>query len=93
MPQAVLLLWYPVVDRQRIHRLERDAAYSKMRNVHLLEMGVAGADEPGMIASGMVVVNPPWTLADEFARTIPGVSAQLSDDHQARWRHRVLVPE
>ena len=93
MPQAMLLLWYPVVDRQRIQQLERDVTNSKIRNVHLFEMGVAEADKPGMIASGMVVVNPPWTLADEFARTIPGVSAQLSADHQARWRHRVLVPE
>ena len=93
MPQAMLLLWYPVVDRQRIRQLEKDVAKSKMRNVQLFEMGVADPDEPGMSASGMVVVNPPWTLAEEFTRLFPGVSAQLAGDHQARWRHRVLVAE
>ncbi len=93
MPQAMLLLWYPVVDRQRVRQLEKDFANSKIRNVHLFEMGVAQPDGAGMTASGMVVVNPPWTLADEFARTIPGVSAQLSNDHQTRWRHRVLVAQ
>jgi len=93
MPSAMMLLWYPVVDAQQVRQLERGFANSKMRNVHLFEMGVADSDKPGMSASGVVVVNPPWTLADEFARTIPGVSAQLAEDHQSRTRHRVLAAE
>ena len=93
MPGAIMLLWYPIVDKQQIYQLEKGFANSKMRNVHLFEMGIAEPDESGMTASGMVVVNPPWTLADDFTRTIPGVSAQLARDQQPRWRHQVLTTE
>ena len=93
MPQAMLLLWYPVVDVHQVRQMEKGFANSKMRNVHLFEMGVADHGEPGMTASGMVVVNPPWTLAEEFIRTIPDVSSHLAKDHKARWRHRQLAAE
>ena len=93
MPQAMLLLWYPVVDTHQVRQMEKRVANSKMRNVHLFEMGVADPGEPGMTASGIVVVNPPWTLADEFIRTMPGVSAHLAQDRKARWRHQLLAAE
>ena len=93
MPQAMLMLWYPVVDLHQIRQMEKAFTKSKMRNVHLFEMGVADNSEPGMSASGMVVINPPWTLADDFIRTMPGVSAHLSKDQKARWRHQLLVAE
>ncbi|WP_257267076.1 23S rRNA (adenine(2030)-N(6))-methyltransferase RlmJ, partial [Endozoicomonas sp. ONNA2] len=93
MPRAMLLLWYPVVNMQQIRQMEKDVANSRMRNTHLFEMGVADHGEPGMTASGMVVVNPPWTLAENFIRTMPAVSAHLAKDHKARWRHQLLVAE
>ncbi|MBO9495593.1 23S rRNA (adenine(2030)-N(6))-methyltransferase RlmJ [Thalassotalea sp. G20_0] len=93
MPQAMLLLWYPLVDKQQIRQMEKGFAKSRMRNTHLFEMGVADPGEPGMTASGMVVVNPPWTLADDFIRIMPQVSAHLAKDHKARWRHQLLAAE
>lgn len=93
MPQAMLLLWYPVVDVHQIRQMEKAFAKSKMRNVHLFEMGIFDNSEPGMSASGMVVVNPPWTLAEDFIKTIPAVSAHLAKDQKAHWRHQQLVAE
>jgi len=93
MPQTVLLLWYPVVDRQQIDQLENRLIQSGMRQVQLLELGIADDLEPGMTASGMVLVNPPWTLSAEFDRVMPAVSALLAQDGKSRTRNMELVAE
>lgn len=92
-PNTLFLLWYPVVDRRWTEQMERSLARSPMRNVQLFEMGVAADNFPGMTASGMVVVNAPWTLAERFHETMPAVSRYLSADNQSRVRHEILVPE
>lgn len=94
MNQTMFLLWYPVVDRSRIQMLERKFEKSAIKNVHLFEMGIA-EDDPntGMNASGLIVVNPPWTLEKRFNETMPNVSKLLSKDGKARVRYKCLVPE
>ena len=39
MPQVMMLLWYPVVNRETIDELERRIDRSPMRNVQLFEVG------------------------------------------------------
>ncbi|BBP43400.1 23S rRNA (adenine(2030)-N(6))-methyltransferase RlmJ [Thiosulfativibrio zosterae] len=61
-------LWYPVVDRYRIDELENTFVKSGIRNIQLFELGIHKDGEQGMTSSGMIVINPPWTLkaaADE----------------------------
>ena len=93
MPQTVMLLWYPVVNRQQIDRLEKQLINSGMRHIQLFEMGVADDEKPGMTASGMIVVNPPWTLKTEFEAIFASVSACLARDHGSRIRSLTLVAE
>ncbi|SNB61653.1 23S rRNA (adenine2030-N6)-methyltransferase [Arboricoccus pini] len=64
-PTGTYILWYPVVDRARIDAMMTDIAGSGMRRLFRLEWG----EQPdslghGMTASGMVVVNPPYTLPE-----------------------------
>ncbi len=93
MTQATILLWYPVVDRDRINRLERQVKKTKIKNVQLFEMSLAEDDDKGMTGSGLVIVNPPWTLAEKFNDLMPKVSTQLSSDGKSRIRYQVLNPE
>lgn len=93
MPQTMFLLWYPVTDRVRNLRLEKRFKQSAMRNVQLFEIGIDDDRNQGMTASGVIMVNPPWTLAKSFAQTMPDVSAILSVDGISRTRNEVLVPE
>lgn len=86
MPGVVLLLWYPVVNRDAIDKLEAQFAASPIGNAQLFEMGIADDQARGMSASGLIVINPPWTLAEAFHNTIPAVSALLSGDGRARTR-------
>ena len=61
--QGVYILWYPVVERYRIDDMESALKQSGIRNIALFELGIeADTAARGMTASGVIVINPPWTL-------------------------------
>lgn len=92
-------LWYPVVDRQRIHKLERALKASGIANIQLYELCIKpDTTGPGMTGSGMVVVNPTWTLASEMQAALPWLANQLADACSAQalqpsYRVEVLAAE
>jgi len=87
-------LWYPVVDRNRNQQLERAIQASGIRNVQLFELGIrADSDEHGMTASGMIVINPPWTLAAEMTQVLPWLADVLCNDGQGFYRIQTLAAE
>ncbi len=87
-------LWYPVVERQRINELEQKIAASQLSNVQLFELGqVADSDQLGMNASGMIVVNPPWTLKAEMEQVLPYLAKQLGMNGQGSYRIKQLKGE
>jgi 23S rRNA (adenine2030-N6)-methyltransferase len=75
-------LWYPVVERRRIKRLEKALIASGIRRILLLELGIV-ADQPGygMTASGMIVINPPWSLAAEMAPALDYLARILGNGY------------
>lgn len=93
MPQATYLLWYPVVERTRIDALEAQLKKTSMTNVHLFEVGVKDDDEAGMSGSGMIAVNPPWTLPAQGQQILPELAKVLSLDGLQRHRYQCLVEE
>jgi len=87
-------LWYPVVDRNRNQQLERAIQASGIRNVQLFELGIrADSNEHGMTASGMIVINPPWTLAAEMTQVLPWLADVLGNDGQGFYRIQTLAAE
>jgi 23S rRNA (adenine2030-N6)-methyltransferase len=75
-------LWYPVVDRKIIDQLERKFIRSGIKKIQRFELGIA-ADQygTGMSASGMIVINPPWTLIDKMTQVLPKlVNALAAED-------------
>jgi 23S rRNA (adenine2030-N6)-methyltransferase len=61
-------IWYPVVERQRVVKLEKALQRSGIRRIQRFELGVRpDSDGYGMNASGMLVINPPWKLFDEMS--------------------------
>lgn len=87
-------IWYPVVERYRIERMEKALLASGIRRVLLLELGVL-PDSPGrgMTASGMIVVNPPWSLAAAMAPLLDYLAAHLADNGRGHSRLVELVGE
>jgi 23S rRNA (adenine2030-N6)-methyltransferase len=87
-------LWYPVVERWRVEQLETDIRSSGIRNVQRFELAVAtDSSLCGMTASGMIVVNPPWTLMTKMSQLLPRLVAALKRADGARFVADVLVGE
>ncbi len=94
MPHTLFLLWYPVVDRQRIDQMEAALQRTGIRNICLFELGISDDQvNGGMTASGMIIINPPWTLKAKADSVLPQLSSALAEDKKSRYRSTVLVPE
>lgn len=86
-------LWYPVVDRRRNQSLEHAIQASGIKNIQLFELGLtADTQEHGMTASGLIVINPPWTLTTQMQTVLPWLVAALSND-TGFYRIQTLVAE
>lgn len=87
-------IWYPVVNRARIDEMELALKKSGIKNIQLMEFGIAPDSlEHGMTSSGMIVINPPWTLWGAMEETLPWLVDNLSDDGQGFYRLEQLVSE
>lgn len=87
-------LWYPVIERRRIDGLEQALGQSGLRRVQLFELGVEpDAQDRGLTASGMIVVNPPWTLYGEMETALPYLADVLGRDGGGYYRQFELAGE
>jgi 23S rRNA (adenine2030-N6)-methyltransferase len=83
------------VLRQRIDEMELALKKSGIKNIQLMEFGLR-ADNPeyGMTSSGMMVINPPWTLWGAMEETLPWLADNLGDETgEAFYRLEQLVAE
>ncbi len=91
---GIYALWYPVVERQRIRRLERALQDSGIAPITLFELAVAPDSKGrGMTASGMIVINPPWTLVPEMRLELPWLAEALAAEGQGSFRMVSLAQE
>lgn len=87
-------IWYPVVLRQRIHEMETALQKSGIKNIQLIELGLQPDNpEHGMTSSGMIVINPPWTLWRAMEEALPWLVDHLGENDLGFYRLEQLVPE
>ena len=87
-------IWYPVVLRQRIDEMETALQKSGIKNIQLIELGLQPDNpEHGMTSSGMIVINPPWTLWSAMEEALPWLVDQLGKNDEGFYRLEQLVPE
>ncbi len=87
-------LWYPVVERRRNQTLERAIQTSGIKNVQLFELGIAAdTQEHGMTASGLIIINPPWTLTAQMQIVLPWLADVLGNNGAGSYRIQTLVTE
>jgi 23S rRNA (adenine2030-N6)-methyltransferase len=73
------LLWYPIKTREGPHALARRLQRSGIGKILRAEIDVAApAASTRLAGCGLIVVNPPWTLADELAVMLPALAAILA---------------
>jgi len=91
-PTGIYVLWYPIKERDApdalARRLRRLAVPKLLRSE--LTLGPPPV-EGGLCGSGLIVVNPPFTLEAELQHLMPALGAVLSP--QAAHRLDWLAPE
>lgn len=93
---GVYLIWYPIIPRPEAHDLPRRLktmtqkagrpwlhATLTVKSGNLVHQGDGSVKRPGLAASGMFVINPPYTLKPALAAALPQLEKWLGQDHHA----------
>jgi len=93
-PTGVYAAWYPVKEPDAVARFHAAVAASGVQRVLDLQVLRRQPTVPAtLVGTGMVVVNPPWRLADELAILLPALAGRLGSGSAASWSCNWLVPE
>ncbi|RUV70758.1 MAG: 23S rRNA (adenine(2030)-N(6))-methyltransferase RlmJ [Mesorhizobium sp.] len=85
-PGGIYALWYPVKDRKAVIAFRKALVQSGVPK--LLDIGFEirpPSAEPSLDGSGMVVVNPPFTLERELRTLLPALHKLLVVEKPAHW--------
>lgn len=87
-------IWYPVVLRQQTKRIFKGLEASGIRKILKIELAVRpDSDQRGMTASGMIVINPPWTLENQMKAILPYLVKTLVLEGTGNWTVEWITPE
>jgi len=86
---GIYLLWYPIKGRQEPDALARNLKRSGIARILRAELAVGATPAQGALGGcGLIIVNPPWTLADELSVLLPTLAKALSSrnsNHRLDW--------
>lgn len=92
MENAVIAIWYPVVDRGLSDQMVKALTAGLSQRVDCFELGErADSEGYGMTSSGMLVINSPWDLAQSMSTLLTELAAQHSLDGEPHYRCDTLV--
>jgi 23S rRNA (adenine2030-N6)-methyltransferase len=81
------------VERAAIDHMQTTLAKTAVRDAWQFELGVApDGSGRGLTASGMIVINPPYTLPGQLRAVLPLLQQQLSPAY-GHWSVKNLVGE
>ncbi|MDU3901041.1 MAG: 23S rRNA (adenine(2030)-N(6))-methyltransferase RlmJ [Haemophilus haemolyticus] len=87
-------IWYPIVLRQQTKRIFKGLEATGIRKILRIELAVRpDSDQRGMTASGMVVINPPWTLETQMKEILPYLTKTLVPEGTGSWAVEWITPE
>jgi 23S rRNA (adenine2030-N6)-methyltransferase len=85
-PGGIYALWYPIKDRAAVARFRRDLAGTGIPKMLDIRFEIQPASTlPSLDGSGMVVVNPPFTLESELREMLPALHKLLVVQEPAHW--------
>ena len=90
-PTGTYLVWYPIIPRPEAHDLPRRlrTLTNQARRGWLhatLAIGKGEAGDTGLSASGMFVINPPYTLAEQLRQALAVVGPALARGNGQGWQ-------
>jgi 23S rRNA (adenine2030-N6)-methyltransferase len=87
------ILWYPVVKRELIEKMQSQFSQSTLKNVLQVEYcQLEDTDEYGMTGTGLFIVNPPWQLNNQLSEILPFIKEKLGNT-QSHFILKQLIAE
>jgi 23S rRNA (adenine2030-N6)-methyltransferase len=85
-PGGIYALWYPVKDLQAVAGFAKDLQQSGIPKILDIRFAIRPpSDEPRLDGTGMVVVNPPFTLESELRAILPALHRVLAETPGGEW--------
>ena len=79
-PQATYAIWYPVIERAAVEAFIGAIVATGIKDQLRIELcPQSDSSGFGMTGSGMLVINPPYTLADDMRHALAEVSPFISE--------------
>ncbi|MBN9218766.1 MAG: 23S rRNA (adenine(2030)-N(6))-methyltransferase RlmJ [Mesorhizobium sp.] len=93
-PGGIYALWYPIKDRKAVIAFRKALKQSGIPKLLDIEFEIRPAStEPSLDGTGMVVVNPPFTLESELRTVLPALHNMLAVQKPAHWSLEWLAGE
>ncbi|MER8981157.1 23S rRNA (adenine(2030)-N(6))-methyltransferase RlmJ [Mesorhizobium sp. M0870] len=93
-PGGIYALWYPIKDRKAIIAFRKALKQSGIPKLLDIEFEIRPASsEPSLDGSGLLVVNPPFTLEGELRMLLPALHGLLAVGRPAHWSLEWLAGE
>lgn len=93
-PGGIYALWYPIKDRKAIIAFRKALKQSGIPKLLDIEFEIRPASsEPSLDGSGLLVVNPPFTLEGELRALMPVLHRLLAVGRPAHWSLEWLAGE
>lgn len=84
-PTGIYMLWYPIKERSAPDALARQLKGLGVPSILRSEL-LLGPPRPeaGLIGSGLIVINPPFTLEQDLQKLMPVVGGIISTEATSR---------
>lgn len=93
-PTGIYMLWYPLKDRNAVSTMVDDVLDAGIGRLLQLEIDV---DRPeaagGLSATGLLIANPPWRLAEEMETLLPALTERLAQGQRPRYHCEAMRPD
>ena len=91
---GIYMLWYPIKGRTQPDALAKRLRRLGIAKLLRSELIVAPVSDPSRLnGSGLIVVNPPWTLEKELAVLMPALAEMLRREGKGGYRLDWLAGE
>jgi 23S rRNA (adenine2030-N6)-methyltransferase len=80
-PGGIYALWYPIKDRKAVGQFRKDLKATGIRKILDTELYIRGpSPEARLDGTGMIIVNPPFTLEAELKAILPELARVMQED-------------
>lgn len=94
MANAVFVIWYPIKTAVYEKELIEAIGAAEIPDIIGAKLMVREAfAEGGLAGSGLIIVNPPWTLEDELGVLLPALAARLGIGTWGSGEYARIVPQ